>query len=189
MNGGYEEMKKIISLMLALLTVCVLFTGCGAKKDPDAFTVKIKVDGKGSFEFTTDGSEPKIDPSRLTTEADAQNADVLIINCFGLLSSIYHYGEVAYVGGGFGVGIHNVLEAAVWDVPVFFGPNNQRFQEAQGLKAAGGGFDFEAAEAFEHQMDIFLTDAEKLRAAGEKAGKFVQSLAGATEKVLSSVNL
>jgi len=123
------------------------------------------------------------------TETDARNADVLIIDCFGLLSSIYHYGEIAYVGGGFGVGIHNVLEAAVWDVPVFFGPNNQRFQEAQGLKAAGGGFDFEIAEAFKQQMDIFLTDAEKLRTAGVQAGKFVQSLAGATEKVLSCVNL
>jgi 3-deoxy-D-manno-octulosonic-acid transferase len=122
-------------------------------------------------------------------KAELQAADVLIIDCFGLLSSIYHYGEIAYVGGGFGVGIHNVLEAAVWDVPVFFGPNNQRFQEAQGLKAAGGGFDFEAYEAFEHQMDIFLTDGEKLRAAGVEAGKFVQSLAGATEKVLSSVDL
>ena len=117
------------------------------------------------------------------------DADVLIIDCFGLLSSIYHYGEIAYVGGGFGVGIHNVLEAAVWDVPVFFGPNNQRFQEAQGLKAAGGGFDFETAEAFERQMDIFLKDAEKLRVAGEKAGLFVQGLAGATEKVLSAVDL
>ena len=122
-------------------------------------------------------------------KAELQAADVLIIDCFGLLSSIYHYGEIAYVGGGFGVGIHNVLEAAVWDVPVFFGPNNQRFQEAQGLKAAGGGFDFETYEAFEHQMDIFLTDGEKLRAAGVEAGKFVQSLAGATEKVLSSVDL
>jgi 3-deoxy-D-manno-octulosonic-acid transferase len=122
-------------------------------------------------------------------KAELQAADVLIIDCFGLLSSIYHYGEIAYVGGGFGVGIHNVLEAAVWDVPVFFGPNNQRFQEAQGLKAAGGGFDFETYEAFEHQMDIFLTDGEKLRAAGVQAGKFVQSLAGATEKVLSSVDL
>ena len=116
-------------------------------------------------------------------------ADVLIIDCFGLLSSIYHYGEIAYVGGGFGVGIHNVLEAAVWDVPVFFGPNNQRFQEAQGLKAAGGGFDFETAEAFTRQMDVFLTDAEQLRIAGVQAGKFVQGLAGATEKVLSSVKL
>ena len=62
------------------------------------------------------------------------DADVLIIDCFGLLSSIYRYGDVAYVGGGFGVGIHNLLEAAVWSVPVFFGPNNQKFQEAQGLK-------------------------------------------------------
>jgi 3-deoxy-D-manno-octulosonic-acid transferase len=120
-------------------------------------------------------------------KAELQAADVLIIDCFGLLSSIYHYGEIAYVGGGFGVGIHNVLEAAVWDVPVFFGPNNQRFQEAQGLKAAGGGFDFETAEAFTRQMDVFLTDAEQLRIAGVQAGKFVQGLAGATEKVLSSV--
>ena len=87
------------------------------------------------------------------------------------------------------MGIHNVLEAAVWDVPVFFGPNNQKFQEAQGLKAAGGGFDFETAEAFERQMDIFLTDTAKLRASGEQAGQFVQSLAGATEKVLSAVDL
>ena len=128
---------------------------------------------------------------RYTKAENAQlaDADVLIIDCFGLLSSIYHYGEIAYVGGGFGVGIHNVLEAAVWDVPVFFGPNNQKFQEAQGLKAAGGGFDFETAEAFERQMDIFLTDAAKLRASGKQAGQFVQSLAGATEKVLSAVDL
>ena len=128
---------------------------------------------------------------RYTKAENAQlaDADVLIIDCFGLLSSIYHYGEIAYVGGGFGVGIHNVLEAAVWDVPVFFGPNNQKFQEAQGLKAAGGGFDFETAEAFERQMDIFLTDTAKLRASGGQAGQFVQSLAGATEKVLSAVDL
>ena len=115
--------------------------------------------------------------------------EVLIIDCFGLLSSIYHYGEMAYVGGGFGVGIHNVLEAAVWDVPVFFGPNNQKFQEAQGLKAVGGGIDFQTYEQFASQMDLFLSDPEKLKVAGESAGRFVQSLAGATEKVLSSVKL
>ena len=68
------------------------------------------------------------------TEENVRNADVLIIDCFGLLSSIYHYATVTYVGGGFGEGIHNTLEAAVWGVPVIFGPNNQRFQEAQGLK-------------------------------------------------------
>ena len=117
------------------------------------------------------------------------SSEVLIIDCFGLLSSIYHYGEIAYVGGGFGVGIHNVLEAAVWDVPVCFGPNNQKFQEAQGLKAAGGGFDFSTYEQFAGQMDLFLADREQLKAAGNSAGKYVQSLAGATEKVLSSVAL
>ena len=115
--------------------------------------------------------------------------DVLIIDCFGLLSSIYHYGEIAYVGGGFGVGIHNTLEAAVWDVPVFFGPNNQKFQEAQGLKAAGGGFDFQTYEEFAEKMDRFLVSAEERRVAGVCAGRFVQSLAGATEKVLSACGL
>ena len=121
------------------------------------------------------------------TEEQVKDADVLIINCFGLLSSIYHYGDIAYVGGGFGVGIHNVLEAAVWDVPVFFGPNNQKFQEAQGLKTAGGGFDFKTYEEFAARMDRFLTDADERKTAGDAAGKFVQSLAGATEKVLSCV--
>lgn len=122
-------------------------------------------------------------------EEEISKADVLIIDCFGLLSSIYHYGEIAYVGGGFGVGIHNVLEAAVWDVPVFFGPNNQKFQEAQGLKAVGGGIDFQTYEQFASQMDLFLSDKEKLKVAGERAGRFVQSLAGATGKVLSHVKL
>ena len=68
------------------------------------------------------------------TEEKARQADCLIIDCFGLLSSIYRYGEIAYIGGGFGVGIHNTLEAAVYGMPVFFGPNNQKFMEAQGLK-------------------------------------------------------
>ncbi len=120
---------------------------------------------------------------------NSENSEILIIDCFGLLSSIYHYGDIAYVGGGFGVGIHNTLEAAVWDVPVFFGPNNQKFQEAKGLKAAGGGFDFHTYEEFAQQMDRFLTSPEELRKAGDSAGKFVQGLAGATEKVLSACGL
>ena len=111
--------------------------------------------------------------------------DVLIIDCFGLLSSIYHYGDVAYVGGGFGVGIHNLLEAAVWDVPVFFGPNNQKFQEAQGLKQCGG-FEINNYDEFAAQMDRFAADAAYLKAQGEKAGQFVQSLAGATERVMAA---
>ena len=113
---------------------------------------------------------------------------VLIIDCFGLLSSIYHYGDVAYVGGGFGVGIHNLLEAAVWDVPVFFGPNNQKFQEAQGLKKSGG-FEIHNYDEFAQQMNRFVSDAVYLKEQGRKAGQFVKSLAGATEKVMTNVNL
>ena len=114
--------------------------------------------------------------------------DVLIVNCFGLLSSIYHYGHVAYVGGGFGVGIHNLLEAAVWDVPVFFGPNNQKFQEAQGLKL-NGGFEINNYDEFAVQMGMFTSDEAYLNEQGRKAGYFVKGQAGATHKVLSSVSL
>ena len=116
------------------------------------------------------------------------SAEVLIINCYGLLSSIYHYGHVAYVGGGFGVGIHNLLEAAVWDVPVFFGPNNQKFQEAQALKQSGG-FEIHNLEEFAAQMDRFAADADYLKEQGQKAGHFVKGQSGATGKVLSSVTL
>ena len=115
-----------------------------------------------------------------------ENTDALIIDCFGLLSSIYHYGDVAYVGGGFGVGIHNLLEAAVWDVPVFFGPNNQRFQEAQGLKQSGG-FEIKNYEDFERQMNRFIADKAYLKAQGQLAGQYVKGKAGATWQILSSV--
>ena len=121
-------------------------------------------------------------------EDDVKVADVLIINCYGLLSSIYHYGDVAYVGGGFGVGIHNLLEAAVWDVPVFFGPNNQKFQEAQGLKK-NGGFEIHDYEEFERQMSRLASDAQYLKEQGQLAGQFVKGQAGATAKVLGSVTL
>ena len=123
------------------------------------------------------------------TEASAENvgdAEVLIINCFGLLSSIYHYGDVAYVGGGFGVGIHNLLEAAVWDVPVFFGPNNQKFQEAQGMKQ-GGGLEITGYDDFAGKMDRLANAPQYLKEQGQKAGQFVKGQAGATSKVLSSV--
>ena len=128
-------------------------------------------------------------PALLACKARMVNDyEVLIINCFGLLSSIYHYGNVAYVGGGFGVGIHNLLEAAVWDVPVFFGPNNQKFQEAQGLKTSGG-FEISSYEDFAAQMDRFAADAAYLQEQGQKAGHFVKGQSGATQKVLSAVAL
>jgi 3-deoxy-D-manno-octulosonic-acid transferase len=127
--------------------------------------------------------------SQQSSANSQEQADVLIIDCFGLLSSIYHYADVTYVGGGFGVGIHNTLEAAVWDVPVFFGPNNQRFQEAQGLKKCGGGLEIGNADDFRRYMQGFEEHPELMKELGEKAGQYVAGLAGATQKVLSSVQL
>ena len=117
------------------------------------------------------------------------SCDILIIDCFGLLSSIYHYADVTYVGGGFGVGIHNTLEAAVWDVPVIFGPNNQKFHEAQGLKACEGGFEITSYEDFARLMDRFSSDADYLKKAGTQAGDYVKQLSGATKRILSDVKL
>lgn len=123
------------------------------------------------------------------TEDNVADADVLIIDCFGLLSSVYHYGDIAYVGGGFGVGIHNVLEAAVWGMPVLFGPNNKHFAEAQGLLQSGGGIEIEDYETFSLIMSQLSDDSAYYGTCGQEAGAFVQSLAGATKKVLSSVKL
>lgn len=124
-----------------------------------------------------------------TTPEEAAEADVLIIDCFGLLSSMYNYGDVAYIGGGFGVGIHNTLEAAVWNMPVIFGPNNKKFQEAQGLLKSGGGFEINTYEDFSGLMSSLMNDETFLNQAGDKAGTFVAHLAGATDKVLASVKL
>ncbi len=124
-----------------------------------------------------------------TTREEAAQADTLIIDCFGLLSSIYNYGDVAYIGGGFGVGIHNTLEAAVWDMPVIFGPNNKKFQEAQGLKACGGGFEIKDYDEFAALMQRFASDESFLKQSGSQAGHFVKDQAGATDKVLASVKL
>ena len=123
------------------------------------------------------------------TETNVADADVLVINCFGLLSSIYHYGDVAYVGGGFGAGIHNVLEAAVWGIPVVFGPNNKRFAEAQGLLASRGGFEIDNYEKFALIMDRFCSDKVFLQNSGNAAGSFVKQLSGATNKVFSDIKL
>ena len=104
------------------------------------------------------------------TEENVSKADCLIIDCYGLLSSIYRYGDISYIGGGFGVGIHNVLEAAVYGIPVIFGPNNKKFREAQHLLEKKGGFEINDYEEFKRLMDRFLTDNSYLQQAGNAAG-------------------
>lgn len=120
---------------------------------------------------------------------EVRAADCLLIDCFGLLSSIYRYGEVAYVGGGFGVGVHNLLEAAVYGMPVFFGPNNRKFQEAAKLKECGGGLEITCYDDFAKKMDAFGSDEAILKKAGDAAGKYVAGNSGATQKLLRALKL
>lgn len=120
-----------------------------------------------------------------TTPEEAAQAECLIIDCFGLLSSIYNYGDVAYVGGGFGVGIHNVLEAAVWHMPVFFGPNNKHFQEAQWLLQSKGGIEIMSFDDFKIQMDRFIAAPGLIRERGNAAAKVVEEHTGATKRVMN----
>lgn len=124
-----------------------------------------------------------------TTPVEAAEADVLIIDCFGLLSSVYAYADLVAVGGGFGVGIHNVLEAAVWGVPVMFGPNNKRFDEAQGLIACGGGYEIADKESFAAVADHLIDDTAARRRAADAAATYVVDRSGAVDAILSSLNL
>ena len=123
------------------------------------------------------------------TEQNVADQDCLIVDSFGLLSSLYRYGQIAYIGGGFGAGIHNTLEAAVYGMPVLFGPCFQKFKEAKDLIAVGGAFTFDNAPAFASRMDTLLSTPEALQQSSQAAGHFVQSHGGATTTILQEIGL
>jgi 3-deoxy-D-manno-octulosonic-acid transferase len=122
-------------------------------------------------------------------QARPEEYDCLIIDSFGLLSSLYRYGHAAYIGGGFGVGIHNVLEAAVYGIPVIFGPNFRKFREANRLVELGGGYPIHNAESFFVLMDEFIQYPEVRNSAGTRSGKYVCDNAGVVDKVMAVLNL
>ena len=118
------------------------------------------------------------------TEEKLQGCKVLLVDTIGVLSSIYRYGDVAYVGGGFGVGIHNTLEAAVYGMPVIFGPAWEKFREARGLIDAGGAIPVRNYSEFAKALDVaFATKAEM----GKRANDYVRSECGATEKIYDNI--
>lgn len=116
-----------------------------------------------------------------TNENELKSVAILVINTIGLLSSIYRYGNLAYIGGGFGVGIHNTLEAAVWNVPVVFGSNYHKFKEAKDLVGLGGGFPINNYDELKTTFDLLLTE----NSAGLIAGNYVRNNIGATQKIIS----
>ena len=114
------------------------------------------------------------------TSTNIHSSRCLVVDSIGILSSIYQFANVTYIGGGFGAGIHNTLEAAVYGVPVVFGPNYQKFREARKLIAAGGAFSINDYETLEAQLDKLFTNKE----AGKIAGEYVKKNTGATELIL-----
>lgn len=120
-------------------------------------------------------------------EARLKEADVLIVDFFGKLSSIYRYGDVALIGGGFGAGIHNVPEAAVYGIPTIFGPNNKKFQEAQTLLELGGSFEYTDSESFAKIMDGFVENPESAKTAGKIASDYIYTGAGAVQKCYEGI--
>ena len=112
---------------------------------------------------------------------------VLIMDCFGLLSSAYRYCDVAYVGGGFGAGIHNLNEPAAHGVPVVFGPNHEKFLEAVDLKTLGAGFTVSSAESFERVLDRLYHDPVARDSAARFASEYISDNCGATARILSAI--
>ncbi len=120
----------------------------------------------------------------------ADQSQVLIIDCFGMLSSAYAYCDVAYVGGGFGAGLHNINEAAVYDIPVIYGPNNHKFIEAREMAECGGGIEVTSDTDFNHVANMLLgSDKSERQKRGDSAGRYIRSKTGATDKIYTALGL
>ncbi|MBN1117131.1 MAG: 3-deoxy-D-manno-octulosonic acid transferase [Bacteroidales bacterium] len=115
-------------------------------------------------------------------------AKVLIIDNIGMLSSVYKYGQMAYIGGGFGAGIHNTIEAAVYGIPVIFGPNYQKFQEARDLISNGGGFSYSNPEELNSLIKKYISDTPNLEKSGKAAFEYVNKMKGATKLIIDFLN-
>ncbi len=124
--------------------------------------------------------------SRLTE--DNSDSRVLIIDNIGMLSSAYRYAYIAAIGGGFGRGIHNILEAACWGVPVIFGPNYRNFREAVDLVSRGGAGCFRTFGEFSDMADRWLSDEDFYLKAAKTASDYVKQSAGATQVIMSKIS-
>lgn len=112
---------------------------------------------------------------------------VLIIDNIGMLSSLYHYGEIAYIGGGFGAGIHNTLEAAAWGLPVIFGPKYDKFQEAKDLINESAGFSIHYFEQLSSVLAQLVNDKDYLTNCGNSAKNYVEKNTGATAIIMNKI--
>ena len=131
-------------------------------------------------------ARPSLRYSRLY-DGEKIDGDCLILDCFGILSSCYRYGSIAYVGGGFGVGIHNINEAAVYGIPVIFGPNYKKFKEARDLVGRGGAFSVSKAADYEAVLDHLIANEDARIAAGDVCGEYIRENLGASDRIFNDI--
>ena len=125
--------------------------------------------------------------SALKDIRDNKDHRVLIIDNIGMLSKLYRYADVAYIGGGFGAGIHNTLEAVTFGKPVFFGPNHHKFQEALDLQSVGGGWSVSDSETMSSKLQSLFTDPDCLAKASQACIEYMQQNLGSTEIILNTI--
>jgi 3-deoxy-D-manno-octulosonic-acid transferase len=113
------------------------------------------------------------------------DARIMIIDTIGHLSSVYKYGNLAYIGGGFGSGIHNILEAATYHLPVIFGPNHKKFTEANEMIQKEAAFVINDYNELNDKLEELLNDSSRLKKCSEKAGEYVKSRIGATQAIMN----
>ncbi len=119
--------------------------------------------------------------------SDTDSYDVLIIDSIGILSSLYQYGNIAYIGGGFGVGIHNILEAATFKLPILFGPNYLKFKEAVDLVDKKGAFPIQNYAELEATLSKLLSNRNNLQNASEICKEYVEKNVGSTKLIIKKV--
>jgi len=130
--------------------------------------------------------KPAISFSKVS-ETEIDKFQVLIIDSVGLLSSLYRYGDVAYIGGGFGVGIHNILEAATFGLPVIFGPNYKKFKEAVDLTFEGGAISISNSDELRQVLNNLMNDKNQLGKASKICSNYVEKNVGSTKVIINKV--
>jgi 3-deoxy-D-manno-octulosonic-acid transferase len=130
--------------------------------------------------------KPAVSFSKIN-EPEIDKYDVLIIDSIGLLSSVYRYGKISYIGGGFGVGIHNILEAATFGLPVIFGPNYKKFKEAVDLISEGGSFSISSSGELRQTLDSLINDENIYQNSSKICSSYVAKNVGSTKHIINKV--
>ncbi len=151
------------------------------------FPHEVNTDSINRLEIDIRKTHPTLNTQVFSRASDNELkvADILLVDTIGMLSSAYAYAKVAYIGGGFGKGIHNILEAATYGIPVLFGPNFEKFREAKDLVRLKGAFSVQNAGEFSEVVSKFILNPSISEAAGKIGKDYVQNQTGATAKILN----